>query len=440
MQINPYFIYPMLEAPVLFIAFSNISKIKFGLKKTLLTILFIYTAIMLLSVYIFPESYLTGIVGSIAYISIISLVANSIVKNLPLCFFYAVLSNIVFLLAGNVTGATLAAVFEGYNPGNHLWWFAFISLAIPLTFFISYVFGIFLKKRIKDLEDGLKKKLAIYMLAIASLTLVYFQIHSYIRNLLEPEMMGLVFALSMAVNFIILAYVVITFAEKFQKDVEINHHKEMLDNLQSYTGNIEELTLEVKRFIHDHKNLMLGFYDYIEKGDITSIRKYYNDYMHCFPENIASQNTPIDDFAFIKTPEIKSLLLFKVLYAQRKGIKVKLEIKETIDISHNDLVSICRIMGILLDNAVEACMNMEKPVLSILLTQNDSGNIFAVSNTCQDPPLVSVIFEKGYTTKPNGDGLGLYTASLLVNENDKFFLSTHIDDIWFTQKLIISKE
>jgi len=430
----------MLEAPVLFIAFLNISKIKLGWKRALLAILLIYTAITLLGVYVFPESYLTGIVGSIAYISIISFIANSKEKNLPLCIFYAVLSNIIFLLAGNVTGAILAAVFESYNPGNHLWWFAFVALAIPLTFFISYIFGTFLKKGTKDLENGMKKKLAIYMLAIASMTLVYFQIHSYVRTILEPEMMGLVYALSLALHFIILAYVVITFAEKFQKDVEINHHKEMLDNLQSYTNNIEDLTLEVKRFIHDHKNLMLGFYLHIENEDITSIRKYFSDYMHSFSESTISQSTSIDDFTYIKTPEIKSLLLFKVLYAQRKGIIIKLEIKETIDIKSNDLVNICRIMGILLDNAIEACITIEKSVISILLSQNDSGNTFAVSNTCLYPPSVSMIFEKGYSTKPNGDGLGLYTVSLLVDENEKLFLSTHVDDIWFTQKLIISKE
>jgi hypothetical protein len=219
-----------------------------------------------------------------------------------------------------------------------------------MTFFISYIFGIFLKKRTIDLEDGIKKKLAIYMLAVASMTLAYFQIHSYVRNLLQPELMGLVYALSLALHFIILAYVVVTFAEKFQKDVEINHHKEMLDNLQSYTKNIEELTLEVKKFIHDHKNLMLGFYDHIENEDITSIRKFFNDYMHSFSENITSQNT------------------------------------------------------------------------------------------CPNPPPVSLIFEKGYTTKQNGEGLGLYTASTLVNENDKLFLSTHIDELCFTQKLIISNE
>ncbi|MCL2663440.1 MAG: GHKL domain-containing protein [Oscillospiraceae bacterium] len=440
MQINPYFIYPLLEAPVLFIAFSNISKIKFGWKKTLLAIVFIYTSIVLLSVYIFPESYLTGIVGSIAYISIISLIANSIAKNLPLCIFYAVLSNIVFLLAGNVTGAILAAVFESYNPGDWIWWFIFVAFAIPLTFFVSYIFGIFLKKRIIDLEDSIRKKLAIYMLALASMTLIYFQLHSYVRGILEPEVMGLVYASSLALHFIILAYIVITFAEKFQKDVEINHHKEMLDNLQSYTVNIEELTLEVRKFIHDHKNLMLGFFEYIENEDMEGIRKFYNDYMHCFTDNTTSKNTSIDNFTHIKTPEIKSLLLFKVLYAQRKGIKVILEINETIDFSHNDLVNICRIMGILLDNAIEACLNTKEPVLNILLTQNDYGNIFAVSNTCREPPMVSVIFKKGYTTKPNGNGLGLYTASMLVNENDKLFLSTHINDKWFTQKLIISKE
>ena len=430
------------EAIIFLIVFLNLSKIKLELSKSFIAI----SAIYIVSVFVFSHAIpiwnLAAIAGNISMIAIMASIANTKIRNLPLSVLYAVLSNIIFLLAGNIIGVPILyirSITEDYVIHDFVLYVFYVLGVSVFAFAIAHLIGVFLERKISHFEEELKKKFSVYMLAAASVTLIYYFANSFIRELLDPSMTGMIHALSFIVNFVILAYATLIFTEKFQKDIEINHHREMLDNLQTYTNTIEKLTVEVRRFRHDHKNLMLGFYEHIENEDVVKIRKYYNDYMRTFTENTDSQNASIDNLVYIKIPEVKSLLLFKVLHAQRKGIDVKLELTETTEnIGNHNIINLCRIMGILLDNALEACFDAEQPALKILLAKKGDSYIIVISNTCHAPPLLSKIFEKGFTTKPEGEGLGLYTVSLIVDEDENLFLSTHIENGWFTQKLIVS--
>jgi hypothetical protein len=70
------------------------------------------------------------------------------------------------------------------------------------------------------------------------------------------------------------------------------------------------------------------------------------------------------------------------------------------------------------------------------LTMNDA-TAFIFMNTCSVPPPIPKIFEKNFTTKHDGKGMGLYVLRLILDENDNTSLETTIKDGEFIQRLVI---
>jgi two-component system sensor histidine kinase AgrC len=180
---------------------------------------------------------------------------------------------------------------------------------------------------------------------------------------------------------------------------------ELLANLQAYTDSVEIMATEVRRFRHDHLNLLMGLGDYIENNDIGNIRRYFNDYISSFKESTAAANSRLDILMRLKTPELKSILSFKFLCAQQLGIDAHIEIPEDVEMPDAScLIDLCRIAGILADNAIEACQGTPNAVLRFLALKEDGAIVFVFANTCHAAPQMSRLFEKGYTTKEGSRG------------------------------------
>ncbi len=58
-------------------------------------------------------------------------------------------------------------------------------------------------------------------------------------------------------------------------------------------------------------------------------------------------------------------------------------------------------------------------------------------NTLTDTPILSKIFEKGYSTKGDGRGLGLYHLRQIMEKHNNTLINTVIKDNEFIQALII---
>ena len=99
-----------------------------------------------------------------------------------------------------------------------------------------------------------------------------------------------------------------------------------------------------------------------------------------------------------------------------------------------------RILGILLDNAIEAASECEEKLINIYFRNeyNRNRNIVIISNTYKNKTVnTDEIFEKGKTGKENHSGLGLWEVRQYMKKNDNLNLFTTKDDKYFTQQLEI---
>lgn len=123
------------------------------------------------------------------------------------------------------------------------------------------------------------------------------------------------------------------------------------------------------------------------------------------------------------------------------NIEVMIDLKE-IKISAYEF---CRILGILLDNAIEAAKECEEKVINVRFIKDFKVNreLVIIENSYKKVDLdIEKIFEKGYSTKKekkDNHGLGLWTVRKILNQTDNLSLFTKAGEL-FSQQLEIYEQ
>ena len=99
-----------------------------------------------------------------------------------------------------------------------------------------------------------------------------------------------------------------------------------------------------------------------------------------------------------------------------------------------------RILGILLDNAIDASKECTEKIINISFRKYNSKHcqIISVENTYTDKNVnIDKIFEKGISSKENHSGLGLWEIRQILKKHNNINLHTTKNDKYFTQQLEI---
>ena len=142
----------------------------------------------------------------------------------------------------------------------------------------------------------------------------------------------------------------------------------------------------------------------------------------------------------INNPGIYNLLTTKYAEAEGKGIKVNLSFLLDLNNLHMGIYEFARILGILLDNAIDAASECNEKVLNIVFRTEDKNNrnIISIENTYKDKDVnIEQIFNKGVSGKENHTGLGLWEIRQILKKNNNVNLYTTKDVKYFSQQLEI---
>jgi len=242
--------------------------------------------------------------------------------------------------------------------------------------------------------------------------------------------------------FFVIYVFAIFFYQKFilaRKNVQQN--AEELKHLQYYTDELERYQLGVRKFRHDYQNILLSLSAYIEDGDLVGLQQYYNTSIKPTSDVIIKDSFALDGLDKIKIPAIKSFLVAKLISAQNTSgdIHITFEANKEIDYIPLNLIALVRMLGILLDNAIEELSKLGHGDLLISCLKWDAGSTFVVQNTCRpDIPSPQQLWKAGFSTKGKGRGLGLVNLSELVDAYPNVTLTTTISENSFRQELLIA--
>ena len=216
---------------------------------------------------------------------------------------------------------------------------------------------------------------------------------------------------------------------KQKYEQSINHNK-----------NLEFLYDDLKMFRHNLGNIMQSINGYIETNDMTGLKKYYEQMQFdCFNiKNIENLNSMI-----VNQPAIYSLLTIKYNQAIQNNINVKIHVSFDLNKLNMKIYDFTKILGILLDNAIEACYNCDNKLINLEIREDisPSRQVLLIQNTYNNRNLdIDKISEKGYTSKTadtKSHGLGLWEIKRILKHSKNINLFTTKDSIFFTQQLEI---
>ena len=193
----------------------------------------------------------------------------------------------------------------------------------------------------------------------------------------------------------------------------------------------------VRSFKHDFDNIVTTIGGYINTNDMEGLKNYYSQLEEdCSRVN----NLYILNPDNINNPGVYNLLTTKYNEAEEKGIKVTLTVLLDLNDLHMKIYEFARILGILLDNAIDAAAECDSKVLNIVFRNEakNNRNIILIENTYKDKDVdINHIFNKGVTGKENHTGLGLWEVKQILKKNNNVNLYTTKNEQYFSQQLEI---
>ena len=413
-------LFGFIESYLILMLFVNLLNIKCTTKQKVLYIIF---SGFICSVLIqkFVPSPFNVICNYLAlYFVIFFIFKQSFLKTLTALFLPALIFGLASILILNIYIKVLNITYEQCSsiPLFRFFYFVILYLSITIVILISKHKNF----KIKILEDLDKRtKNVIIFNFILGLFTVALQAYITFYYLDFAEIY-----ITLSTFIVLLIYFCINLYT-LSKITKLTLTTRELETAEAYN----------KGFKHDFDNIVSAIGGYVQTNDMEGLKIYYESLREDCQKtnNIATLNPNI-----INDPAIYSILSSKYHKADSLGIKINLEF--FVDLSSFEINSyeFSRILGILLDNAIEASSECEEKIINIYFRNeyNRNRNLIIISNTYKDKSVnTEEIFEKGKSSKENHSGLGLWEVRQYMKKNDNLNLFTSKDDKYFSQQLEI---
>lgn len=234
----------------------------------------------------------------------------------------------------------------------------------------------------------------------------------------------------------LLSYFFISFYS-LSKTMKLQITTQSLENAENYNSALSYLYDNVKAFKHDFDNMVFIIGGYIQNNDLEGLKTYYKNFeKDCEKVNELALLNP----ELINNSGIYNLLMSKYKKANENNIEIHLEYFFDLTKLKIPIYDFSRILGILLDNAIEAAIDSKEKQINIMFrdSQRNNTQIISIENSYNNKDIdTSSIFEKGQTSKENHTGMGLWEVKQILNRNNNVNLITTKDKIYFKQTIEI---
>ena len=241
-----------------------------------------------------------------------------------------------------------------------------------------------------------------------------------------------------AVSYLV-AIICISFLSKGRYNkMQRQQSETLLLQSQLYVKRLENIQQELRLFQHDYKNIVAGLYASADEGNTQAVKEYIDSKILNIGEDVQNDIRQTNQFVKITNMELKGLLLVKLMDAKQADVTLDLEVLYEVKEIAIDTSDLMRIMGILLDNAIEEAQTTVTKKVSVVILQEDKKTTIMVKNDISSNVDMSNIWKNGYSTKGKNRGLGLSSYQKMLNNYDNAFCETKIENEQFMQILVVS--
>ncbi len=421
-----------IESYVMMKLFTSILDIEYTKKQSLIYIIAMSFFIIISNLFI-PKEYsifihlvLTFVIIKLIFkVTFLKSILAEIIPMLVTVLIECIYAKLCFILFGR-TYAEIQYVLIYRIP---------IMLII---YFIVFIFSLIiklLKNNLPTLEhigNHRKKLIIVNLFFIIVLIAIQFYLIIFYNKVL-PMHITLISLLALLSYSIISIYSII-------KSANLELTKRELEQSELHNKSMELLYNNVSAFKHDFSNIMTALGGFIYAKNMDGLESYYNKIIdECHINNNLSTLNP----KIINNPAIYNILATKYYKADELGITINLQVFINLNDLKIDIYDFCRILGILLDNAIEAASKCKEKIINIEIQDIKARKyqVLSIENTYLDKNLdISRLSEKGYTSKTDNKeshGIGLWQVSKIVKKHNNMVLDTSKNEQFFRQELII---
>lgn len=194
--------------------------------------------------------------------------------------------------------------------------------------------------------------------------------------------------------------------------------------LQKYYAEVESMYTKMRGWRHDYRHHIQTLKVHASKGEMDEIQKYL--------DMLDDDLTNVEAVVRTGNRITDAILNSKLSLAREKQITVKAETNIPMQLSIPEL-DLCIVIGNLLDNAMEACMELppDRRLIRIYMEMKGNYLYLALTNTAAGAKK-----EHFGTTKGKGHGLGLGRVDEVVKKHGGYLTRASEDEAFSTEVLL----
>lgn len=233
---------------------------------------------------------------------------------------------------------------------------------------------------------------------------------------------------------IFIIFIILKNESKYEQLKDKN--KQMLNYVTKY----EKIITAQGKANHEFKNQLMVIRGYAQMNS-NKIIDYIDEIVK--DSNKAGSSYLISQLNNFPDGGIKGLLYYKLSIMEDEKIKYSINVEKGVksslkSLNIGDYKNITKILGVLLDNAIDASKKSKTKKINISVIKDNKNIIFKIYNTYKG----KIDIEKvgtGYTSKGKGHGYGLRLVKDIINEDKLFNISHNLEDNYFVSSLYIKK-
>lgn len=242
------------------------------------------------------------------------------------------------------------------------------------------------------------------------------------------------------INILFMFSIIIVIVIVLRNESKYEQLKEENKQMLNYVTKYEKIITAQGKTNHEFKNQLMVIRGYAQMHS-DKILEYIDEIVK--DSNKAGSSYLISQLNNFPDGGIKGLLYYKLSIMEDENIKYSINVEKGVKtklktLSINNYKNITKILGVLLDNAIDASKKSKHKKINISVIKDNKNIIFKIYNTYKG----KIDIEKvgtGYTSKGKGHGYGLRLVKDIINENKVFDISHDLEDNYFVSSLYIKK-
>lgn len=349
-------------------------------------------------------------------------------------YLLAVLINCLLTISLNIFNLTSAYV----NAFNYFT-LIFVLIYGVITYAVTYYAGNYLRKKLPAIGDIIPRQIQILLfleiVSCASIFVCFILLEEsgeYPRSIMYSN------TILFGILFIITLIIFIICIRILQKNHELIIKQQEKESLEDYMLKMDDMYQNFRIFKHDYMNILYTMKYYIDNDESDNLKEYFQSTILPTSEKLMDNDTILGQLSNIRLLELKGVLYSKLIAAMNQELNITLEIQDEIKSVSMEMLDLSIIIGIFMDNAIEASVDSHMRNLVILIISNPDSVLIIISNSTNDTAIkLDHIYNKDISFKKGHSGLGLYSANRILEKYDNIIHSTNFEDNIFTQKLEI---